>query len=116
MLLEVHARMRSDTTVLLASLTSAENCCVEPAITIAVAGLTVTEPTGTGTTLIEAFPDAPSLVAIIVAVPLATALTSPKGETVATALFALIHVTTRPVRTLLEESRGVAVAWLVWPT
>jgi hypothetical protein len=115
-LLEVHATMRSDTPVLFASLTSAENCCVEPETTIAVGGLTVTEATDTGTTVIEAFPDTASLVAIIIADPLPTAVTSPNGVTVATALFALLHVTTRPVRILLEESRGVAVAWLVWPT
>jgi hypothetical protein len=39
-----------------ASLVSAVSCCVEPATTLAIAGLTVTDATGTGVTVIE---DAP---------------------------------------------------------
>ena len=115
-LLEDQLTARSVTTTLFASLVSAESCCVAPAITVAVAGFTVTDPTGTGTTRMVALPDCPSLVAMIVVEPTPTAVTTPAGDTLATAAFALLQVTTRPVRTLLPASRVVAVAGVVWPT
>jgi hypothetical protein len=54
-------------------------------------------------------PVLPSLVAVIVAVPAATAMTRPELElTEAIPVFELDHVTTRPVSTLLFASRVVA--------
>jgi hypothetical protein len=116
MLLEDQVTTLPVTTTLFASLVSAESCCVAPAMTVAVVGLTVTEPTGTRTTVSEAFPDCPSLVAVIVVVPAASAVTNPAEETVATAVFPLLQVTTRPVSMLLLASNVVAVACVVWPT
>ena len=115
-LLEDQLTARPVTTTLFASLVSAESCCVAPAITVAVAGLTVTEPTGTGITVMVALPDFPSLVAMIVVEPTPTAFTTPDDETVATAGFPVLQITTRPLRMLLLASSVVAVAWLVWPT
>jgi hypothetical protein len=114
-LLEDQITTRSVTTTLFASRVAAESCWVAPAMIVAEGGLTVTEATGTGVTVMIALPDFPSLVAIIVVTPAATAVTSPADETVATASFPLLHVTTRPERMLLLASKVVAVAWLVWP-
>jgi hypothetical protein len=50
----------------------------------------------------------PSLVAVIVAVPRATAVTRPVLETVEIPMFDELHVTRRPVSTLLLASRVVA--------
>lgn len=87
-----------------------------PAITFAVAGLTVTEPTGTATMFIVALPVFPSLVAIIAVEPTPVAVTSPVEDTVAIAVLPVLHVTTRPVRTVWFKSYVVAVACAVWPT
>jgi hypothetical protein len=115
-LLDDHVTNRPVSTLLLASLVSAESCWVAPAITLAVAGLTVTEATGTGITARIALPDFPSLVAMIVVVPAATAVTTPEGEIVAIVWSAVLQITTRPVRTLLLASNVVAVACVVCPT
>jgi hypothetical protein len=61
----------------------------------------------------EALPVFPSLVATIVVEPTPVAVTTPEGETVATAEFAVLQVTTRPVRTVLLESNVDAVACVV---
>jgi hypothetical protein len=58
--------------------------------------------------LTEAVPILVSLVAVIVAVPAATAVTRPDELTDAIPTFVLDHETTRPVRTLLLASRVVA--------
>ena len=57
-----------------------------------------------------------SLVAVIVAEPWVTPATCPVPLTVATPVLLLVHVTGRPVSTLLAESRGVAVSCSVCPT
>jgi len=77
---------------------------VLPTLTLADAGLTVTEATGTSATVIAAVPLWPSLVAVIVAEPVTTAVTRPLASTVATAVLLLDHVTTRPVSVLPVES------------
>jgi hypothetical protein len=51
----------------------------------------------------------PSTVARIAAEPSATAVTSPVPDTVAMAVFALLHATTRPVNTFPAASRATAV-------
>jgi len=80
---------------------------------LAFGGETVTEATGTGTTVTLALPVCPSLVAVMIVEPTAIAVTTPWAETVAIAVFALLQVTTLPVRTLLLASRVTAVACVV---
>ena len=80
-----------------------------PIVTVAVAGLTVTEATGTLVTVRADVPLCPSLVAAIVAEPAATPVTRPLTDTVATAALLVAHVTARPVRAVPLESSGVAV-------
>jgi hypothetical protein len=89
----------------------ADNCVVAPTCTLAEAGVTVTELTGTTgavVTVILAVPLRPSLVAVIVADPGAAPVTSPLPLTVAMLLLLLDHVTTRPGRTPPTESSVVA--------
>src|SRR5919198_3824722 len=83
---------------------------------LAVAGLTVTDATGTGATVIAAVPLCPSLVAVIFALPATTPETRPLEFTVATAVLLDDQVTVRPVRALPAESFGVAVNCWVPPT
>src|SRR6266545_4786874 len=62
---------------------TALNCCVSPsALNVAVAGLTTTDVT-TWLTVSVAAPETPPVVAVIVAGPFASAVTSPLGSTVA---------------------------------
>lgn len=67
------------------------------ATTVAGDGVTVTDPTGTASTVIVAVPLFPSLVAVITALPRATPVTTPLAETVATAGALELQVTVRPV-------------------
>src|SRR5437899_6847130 len=99
----------------LASLGVAVSCTVLPTATPAVAGVTVTDATGTGVTVMAAVPLWPSLVAVIVAEPATFAVTSPVPVTVATGVLVLAHVTVRPVRMLPLASRRVALSCTVWP-
>src|SRR6266550_2787800 len=73
-------------------------------------------PADGGVTVMAAVPLCPSLVAVIVAEPATTPLTSPLELTVATEVLLLDHVTVRPVSGLPLASFGVAVSWTVWPT
>src|SRR5438445_10631413 len=100
----------------LASLGVAVSCTVWPTGTLAVAGLTATDATGTAVTVIPAVPLWPSLVAVMVAAPAATPETSPLPFTVATAVLLLPQVTTRPAGRFPLASLGVAVSCRVWPT
>jgi hypothetical protein len=59
-------------------------------------------------TVIAAVPAFVSLVAVIVALPAATAVTSPDVETRLMEELLELHVITRPVTTLLLESRVTA--------
>jgi hypothetical protein len=77
---------------------------------------TETEATGTRVTVIVALPLLPSLVAVIVAVPVLTAVTTPVLETVATAVLSELQATARPANTLLFASSVVAAAVVVPPT
>lgn len=76
----------------------------------------MTDATGIGVTVMSDVPLLPSLVAVIVAVPLATAVTNPLEETVARVRSLDDHVTVRPVRTTLLASVRVVVSWCVKPT
>ncbi len=82
---------------------------------VATAGATSTAATGTLVTVIAAVPLLPPLVAVIVARPGPTALTSPLPVTVATAPLLLAHATAWPVIGVPLVSIGVAVSCSVWP-
>jgi hypothetical protein len=114
-LLELHEIPRPVRTFPFASFVVATSCWVAPAITLAVAGVTVTLATGTRVTVMSDVPDLPSLVAVIVAVPTPTAVTSPFASTVAAAL-SDDHVTVRPVRVAPAESLVTALSCWVFPT
>src|SRR6266487_3560759 len=83
---------------------------------VLVAGATVTDATGTTVTVIADVPFLPSLVAVIVADPAPTAVTSPLADTVAIAGALLAQVTARPARGLPLASFGGAVIWTVCPS
>src|SRR5436309_7636192 len=115
-LLLAHVTERPVRMVPLASRRVALSCTVWPAGTLADAGLTVTDATGTPLTVMLAVPLWPSLVAVIVTgPPAATPLTSPLPFTLAIALLLDCQVMTRPVNGLPLASRGVAVSCTVCP-
>src|SRR5437879_13522746 len=62
-----------------------------------------------------AVPLCPSLMAVIIAEPATTPLTSPLELTVATDVLLLDQVIVRPVSGLPLTSFGVAVNWTAWP-
>src|SRR5438046_3977082 len=77
-----HATGRPVSTVPFASFRVAVSCCVCPTGTLADAGLTVTDATGTPLTVMLAVPLCPSLVAVIVTgPPAATPLTRSEEHT-----------------------------------
>src|SRR6266516_350047 len=98
-----------------ASFGVAVSCIVWPTCTDAVAGVTVTDATGTVLTVIVAVPLCPSDVAVIVAEPAATPVTSPLALTVATAVLPLDQLIVRPESELPFASFGVAASCIVWP-
>src|SRR6266576_55299 len=110
-----HAIVRPDSGFPFASFGVAVSSTVLPSFTLAGDGLTVTEATGTGVTVIRDVPLLPSDVAVIVAEPATTPLTSPLPFTVATEVLVLDQVTTRPVSGLPLASFGVAVSCTVCP-
>src|SRR2546421_1196196 len=99
-----------------ASLGVAVSCTVLPVVTVADAGVTVTEATGRCTTVMAEVPLCPSLVAVIVADPATTPVTNPLALTVAAELLLLDQVSDRPVRVLPFASLRVAVSCCVWPS
>ena len=105
-----HVTTRPESALPLASCGVAVSCRVCPCCRFAVAGLTVTDATGTRVTVIAAVPLCPSLAAVIVAEPSATPVTSPLPFTAATALLPLDQVTVRPDSGLPFASSGVAVS------
>src|SRR6266487_1311226 len=108
--------IRPVSTVPAESLVVAVSCTVAPALRLFDAGDTVTVATGTTVTAIADVPFLPSLVAVIVADPAPTAVTSPLADTVAIAGALLAQVTARPARGLPLASFGVAVIWTVCPS
>src|SRR5438876_612328 len=68
-----------------------------------------------GVTVMAEVPLCPSLVAVIVADPAATPVTSPLPLTVAAAVLLLCHVTVRPTSGLPFASLGVAVSCRLLP-
>jgi hypothetical protein len=78
--------------------TAVSDCVgVIPSTKLAEAGVTVTVLTGAIVTVIDDVPVFVSLVALIVVLPAATAVTRPLPFTVAAAGLLEVHVTTRPV-------------------
>src|SRR5437588_2812954 len=108
-----HVTVRPESGAPVASFGVAVSCTVWPGCTEAVAGVTSTDATGTGVTVIAEVPLFPSLVAVIVAVPGVTPDTSPLLLTVATAVLELDHVTVRPESGFPPASFGVAVSCTV---
>src|SRR6059058_5396500 len=108
--------VRPDNGLPLASFGVAVSCTVWPTCTDAVLGLTVTDATGTVLTVTVAVPLCPSLVAVIVAAPAVTPVTSPPALTVATPVLLLPQLTGRPDNGLPLASFEVAVSCTVWPT
>ena len=100
----------------LASLGVAVSCTVCPVCTLAVAGLTLTDATGTIVTDTVAEPLCPSLVAVIVAEPAAAAVTTPVPLTAATAALLLAQVIARPASVLPFPSLSVATRETAPPT
>jgi hypothetical protein len=117
-----HAIVRPVSTLPLASRRTAVACVLPPATTLVDPSVTVTDATGGGgggaivVTVTLAAPDLLSLVAVIVAEPAATPVTTPNDETVATEGAELDHVTARSVTTAPVESLTRAVACVVVPT
>src|SRR5438874_10983536 len=114
-LLLAHVITRPDNGLPLASFGVAVSCTVSPTATLAGDGVTVTEATGASVTVTSDVPLCPSLVAVIVAVPAPTPVTSPLPFTRATAVLLLDQVTTRPLSGFPLASFGVAVSCTVAP-
>src|SRR5256712_2925384 len=111
-----HVTIRPESTLPPASSGVAVSCWVCPGCRLTVAGLTVTDATGTLVTVTAAVPLVPSLVAVIVVAPAATPVTRPFPFTVATALLPLDQLIVRPGRGFPFASSGVPVSCNVWPT
>ena len=109
---ELHVIVRPVSTLPFASLNVAERVVVAPTPTLADVGATVTVETGSGTTVTVAVPLFPSLVAVIVAVPADTPVTTP-FKTVATPVALELQVTTRPVSVLPFASVSVGTSVVV---
>jgi hypothetical protein len=92
------------------STTVALNDPVCPWVSESVGGLTVTDCTGGGVTVMADVPVAAPLFAEMVAVPAATPVTTPACETVATRASLVLHVTGRFVSTVPLASVSVAVS------
>jgi hypothetical protein len=101
----------------IASLATALNCCVAPiAASVCASGLTSTVAT-TWLTTSDAEPDTPAVVAVIVAVPLSTAVTSPiVAFTVATLVADELHTNVCPAMAWPFASLAAALHWAVWPS
>src|SRR5881409_1500454 len=99
-----------------ASLGVALSWTLLPAETDVDAGVTVTDATGMCTTVMAELPLFPSLVAVIVADPATTPVTSPVPFTPAADGLLFDHVIDRPTSVLPSASFSVAVSCSVWPS
>jgi len=110
---EVQPTVRPVRTLPDASLSVTLICIVAPALSdveLAVSNTVATGVGGGASTVRDAAPVCPSLVATTDADPALTAVMVPAGDTVATSTFALDHMTVRPVRMFPPASRSVAAA------
>jgi len=115
-LLVAHVTARPLKGLPLASRGVAVSCTAWPTAALTVAGLTLTDATGTGFAVTAALPVEPSLVAVIVTAPAAIVVTSPVEETVAVAGALDAHVIVRPDSTAPAASFGLAMSWTLAPT
>src|SRR5438094_1909250 len=113
LLLDCHVIVRPVNGLPVASFGVAVSWTVPPVGTLAVAGVTVTDATGTAVTVMADVPLLPSLVAVMVAEPAPLPVTSPLELTPATDVLFDDHVTTRPVRMFPLASLSVAVSCTV---
>src|SRR5262245_40461870 len=113
-LLDVHVTIRPVSVFPCASFGVPANCLVGVTKMVAVGAPTVTDATGMYTVIADV-PLLPSLLAVMVAVPSATAVTSPVDDTVATAWLLDPQPTVRPVRTPPAESSVIAVSCTAVP-
>ena len=114
-LLLTHVTVRPLKGLPLASSGVAVSCWVPPTRIVAAVGLTLTDATGTATVIADV-PLFPSLVAVIVAEPVATPVTRPFASTVATPGALVVQLTARPESGFPLASSGVAVSCWVPPT
>ena len=105
-----HVITRPVSTLPLASFVTALACVFCPIVRLGEFNVTATVATGTSVTVTGAEPAMPSLVAVIVAVPATSAVTSPDALTDAVVAALLDQVTVRPVSTFPLASFNVAVA------
>jgi hypothetical protein len=110
-----HAMVRPLRTLPFESRSVTDNWTVPCVTTLAECGLTLTEATGGALTVTLVVPILPSLVARIAAEPIATAVTKPLLETVATDVLDDAQVMVRPPNAVPVESRGVAPMVAVSP-
>lgn len=116
-LLVVHVTVRPVSVEPLPASVVAVSRMTLPALNDVVGGVTTTDATGTGVTVIAAVPDLPSLVAVMVTGPPgAFAVTSPVCETLASAALLVVHATARPVSVDPSPASVVAVSCDVAPT
>jgi hypothetical protein len=111
-----HVTTRPVTLTPFASLVVAVAWVVAPRTMLEAASDTVTVATGGTVIVTVADPLCPSLLAMMPAVPVLTAVTTPAADTVATAVLSDDQVMARPVSTVPPASLGIAVAVVVWPT
>jgi hypothetical protein len=117
--LDAHVTVRPVSVAPAESVVVAVRITVAPRTTVGTAGVTATLATGTGDTVRVADPFTPSLLAVIVADPGATAVTvavAPLAVMVATAVFPLLQVIARPASVPPAASRVTAVRVPVRPT
>lgn len=107
---EVHAIGAPWITRPLSSFTLAVNVVLLPTVSVAEAGVIMTVTATGACTTTTALADCPSLVAVMVAAPAATPVTSPLAFTVATLGDLLFHATVRPASGSWFSSNGVAVS------
>ena len=98
-----------------ASFSTAVACAVCPTPSDAALSVTDTVATGGGDTTKTIDPAFPSLDAVTVTVPDASARRRPVGETVAIAVFDEVQPTVRPLSTLPDASVSVTTTWTVAP-
>src|SRR5258708_6660870 len=109
-----HVTVRPLSGLPFASLGVAVRCTLPLTRMLEDTGVTVTDATGIGVTVLAAVPLLPSLVAVMVAGPPAPVpVTRPFASTVAMAGLLVCHVTVRPLSGLPFASFGVAVSWTV---
>jgi hypothetical protein len=112
---ELHVIERPVSTPPLASSVVAVACAIRTAVIEAGTKATVTDATGAAVTVIEDVPLTPSLIAVMVALPTANALTRPVAETLAIDGALEVQVVVLSVSVLLLASVSVAMSCSALP-